>query len=83
MGQPNNQHLINGIFSVALSISLLVMAGRTRPIEKFASAVGKCSKESAEYGKCIVADYNNVRKDKCVNEFMKLQKCYTAAYRKG
>lgn len=70
------------------------MAGRTRPIEKFAAAVAKCSKEviltlghhsqrantsykSIEYGNCIVADYNNVRKDKCVKEFLKLQECYT------
>lgn len=71
------------------------MAGRTRPIEKFAAAVGKCSTQvslfslhgiidhntnmsiqSAEYGKCIVADYNNVKKDKCAKEFMKLQECY-------
>jgi hypothetical protein len=49
---------------------------RTRPIEKFAAAVAKCSKESAVYGKCIVADYNNVSKDKCAAEFIKLQQCY-------
>jgi hypothetical protein len=24
-----------------------------------------------------VADYNNVRKDKCAKEFLKLQQCYT------
>ncbi|RDI89146.1 hypothetical protein Vi05172_g515 [Venturia inaequalis] len=58
------------------------MPTKTRPIEKFAAAVGKCSKESAVYGKCIVADYNNVQKDKCAAEFIKLQQCYTAAYRK-
>ncbi|QDS68268.1 hypothetical protein FKW77_010632 [Venturia effusa] len=75
------------------------MPAKTRPIEKFAAAVGKCSKEvrvasistqitrlmieeSAVYGKCIVADYNNVHKDKCAAEFFKLQQCYTAAYRK-
>lgn len=28
------------------------------------------------YGKCVFADYNNVTKDKCVTEFMKLKKCY-------
>jgi len=32
--------------------------------------------QSAVYGKCIFADYNNVRKDMCVNEFMKLKECY-------
>ncbi|KAF1958125.1 hypothetical protein CC80DRAFT_366659, partial [Byssothecium circinans] len=52
------------------------MPPRTRPIDKFATAVSKCSKESAVYGKCIMADYNNVTKDKCVTEFMKLKACY-------
>jgi hypothetical protein len=32
--------------------------------------------KSAVYGKCIVADYNNVRKDKCAEEFMRLKNCY-------
>ncbi|KAK7184984.1 hypothetical protein DPSP01_002811 [Paraphaeosphaeria sporulosa] len=58
------------------------MPGRSRPIDKFAAAVGKCSKESAVYGKCILADYNNVHKDKCAAEFMKLKDCYLAAYKK-
>lgn len=70
------------------------MPTKTRPIEKFAAAVGRCSKEvihhldpgrktdlmySAVYGKCIVADYNNVQKDKYAAEFMKLQQCYTVS----
>lgn len=32
--------------------------------------------QAALYGKCIVADYNSVHKDKCMNEFMKLKDCY-------
>lgn len=34
------------------------------------------------YGKCIVADYNSVHKDKCAKEFLKLKECYLvgAAY---
>ena len=28
------------------------------------------------YGKCVVADYNSVHKDKCAKEFMKLKDCY-------
>ncbi|KAF2197269.1 hypothetical protein GQ43DRAFT_475593 [Delitschia confertaspora ATCC 74209] len=55
------------------------MPGRTRPIEKFAAATAKCSKEGSAYGKCIVADYNNVYKDKCLTEFLKLKECYIAA----
>ncbi|KAK7921009.1 hypothetical protein PG985_009031 [Apiospora marii] len=52
------------------------MPARTRPIQKFAAAVSQCSPEAAVYGKCIVADYNSVHKDKCVAEFMKLKDCY-------
>ncbi|KAF2114606.1 hypothetical protein BDV96DRAFT_577103 [Lophiotrema nucula] len=55
------------------------MPGRTRPIDKFAAAVGKCSKEGSVYGKCIMADYNNVYKDKCLTEFMALKNCYLKA----
>lgn len=32
--------------------------------------------QAAIYGKCIVADYNAVHKDKCAAEFMKLKDCY-------
>jgi hypothetical protein len=32
--------------------------------------------QSAVYGKCIFADYNNVHKDMCAKEFMKLKECY-------
>ncbi|KAI1262364.1 hypothetical protein F5Y18DRAFT_156794 [Xylariaceae sp. FL1019] len=52
------------------------MQPRTRPIQKFAIAVSKCSAEASIYGKCIVADYNSVHKDKCAAEFMKLKDCY-------
>ncbi|KAF2267234.1 hypothetical protein CC78DRAFT_577433 [Lojkania enalia] len=58
------------------------MPGRTRPIDKFATAVAKCSKEGKAYGQCITADYNNVYKDKCLTEFLKLKECYLAAYKK-
>ncbi|KAF0316635.1 hypothetical protein GQ607_016107 [Colletotrichum asianum] len=49
---------------------------RPRPIQKFASAVSQCSVETTLYGKCIVADYNSVHKDKCVKEFLRLKDCY-------
>lgn len=32
--------------------------------------------QASVYGKCIVADYNAVHKDKCAAEFMKLKDCY-------
>lgn len=32
--------------------------------------------QAAVYGKCVVADYNHVHKDKCAQEFLKLKDCY-------
>ncbi|OJD16651.1 hypothetical protein AJ78_03203 [Emergomyces pasteurianus Ep9510] len=52
------------------------MAGRTRPIEKFAKATAQCSVQATAYGKCVFADYNTIRKDMCAKEFMKLKDCY-------
>jgi hypothetical protein len=54
-------------------------SGRTRPIEKFANAVAQCSAEASAYGKCIVADYNNVHKDKCLTDFLRLKDCYVVS----
>jgi len=58
------------------------MPSRTRPIDKFAQAVAKCSAEASAYGKCIVADYNAVHKDKCLAEFQVLKDCYLKAAKK-
>jgi len=62
-----------------LEILTTAMPARTRPIEKFAQAIAKCSAEVSVYGKCIVADYNSVHKDKCLAEFLRLKDCYVAA----
>lgn len=32
--------------------------------------------QASTYGKCIVADYNTVYKDKCLTEFLRLKDCY-------
>ncbi|PSR93640.1 hypothetical protein BD289DRAFT_480954 [Coniella lustricola] len=56
-------------------------APSTRPIQKFATAASKCTAEAAVYGKCIVADYNNMHKDKCAVEFTKLKNCYLKAFK--
>ncbi|CZS96027.1 hypothetical protein WAI453_009713 [Rhynchosporium graminicola] len=58
------------------------MPTRTRPIEKLAQAIGKCTAEASVYGKCVVADYNSVHKDKCLTEFLRLKNCYIAASKK-
>ncbi|KAF4554479.1 Hypothetical protein D9617_4g002340 [Elsinoe fawcettii] len=52
------------------------MSGRTRPLEKFSQAVAKCTVESAAYGKCVVGSYQNVSKDMCLQEFLRLKDCY-------
>ncbi|KAF1918949.1 hypothetical protein BDU57DRAFT_124357 [Ampelomyces quisqualis] len=57
------------------------MPARPRPIDKLATAVGKCSQESTAYGKCIFADYTNVHKDMCAAEFLRLKECYLKAYK--
>lgn len=31
------------------------------------------------YGKCVVADYNSVHKDKCLTEFLRLKECYVVS----
>ncbi|ERT00133.1 hypothetical protein HMPREF1624_03502 [Sporothrix schenckii ATCC 58251] len=59
------------------------MQPRTRPIQRVAAATSQCTAEAAVYGKCIVADYNAVHKDKCAAEFMKLKDCYLAAMKKS
>ena len=38
--------------------------------------------QAAAYGKCVVADYNAVYKDKCVKEFMRLKDCYLVSLHK-
>ncbi|KAF2149267.1 hypothetical protein K461DRAFT_281624 [Myriangium duriaei CBS 260.36] len=55
------------------------MTARTSPLEKFGQAITKCAAEGAVYGKCVAAEYQNVRKDMCLQEFMKLKNCYLAA----
>ena len=34
------------------------------------------SSQASVYGKCIVADYNHVHKDKCLKEFLQLKDCF-------
>ncbi|EGX45818.1 hypothetical protein AOL_s00117g23 [Orbilia oligospora ATCC 24927] len=48
---------------------------KIRPVDRLAQAVAKCGAESTAYGKCIVKDFNNVYKDKCLAEFQVLQNC--------
>ncbi|KAL7785141.1 hypothetical protein V8C37DRAFT_394677 [Trichoderma ceciliae] len=54
----------------------------TRPIQKLSTAVAKCAVEASAYGKCIMVDYNDITKDKCAREFLRLKDCYLAAVKK-
>ena len=38
--------------------------------------------KGAVYGKCIAANYQNVKKDMCAKEFMLLKDCYLVSYTK-
>ncbi len=37
-------------------------------------------KQGAAYGNCIVVDYHNVYKDKCLTEFLRLKECYLVCF---
>ncbi|PHH51489.1 hypothetical protein CFIMG_000218RA [Ceratocystis fimbriata CBS 114723] len=51
----------------------------TRPVRRIAAAATQCSTEATIYGKCIVADYNSVHKNKCAEEFLRLKNCFMIA----
>lgn len=46
------------------------------PLRRLAIAsTTTCAKEASDYGKCIVATYTDVHKDKCKAEFEKFGAC--------
>lgn len=46
------------------------------PLRRLAIAsTTTCAKEASEYGKCVVATYTDVHKDKCKTEFEKFGAC--------
>ena len=53
---------------------------RVRPIQRFAEAAAKCVPEGRAYGQCIMVDYNNVYKDKCLTEFLRFKECYLVRF---
>jgi hypothetical protein len=51
-----------------------------RGVSDFESSRGISNKpQTSVYGKCILADYNNVHKDKCITEFLKLKDCFVVS----
>ncbi|PFH54944.1 hypothetical protein XA68_11520 [Ophiocordyceps unilateralis] len=53
----------------------MVQALRTRNVRSLAAAAAQCSAEASDYGRCAVADFTTLGKDKCLKEFLKLEQC--------
>jgi hypothetical protein len=50
------------------------------PLKRFAYATTvTCSAQASVYGKCIAANYMDVRKDMCQEEFAKFAECLRTA----
>lgn len=50
------------------------------PLKKFAYATTvTCSVQASTYGKCITANYMDVRKDMCKEEFARFAECLRTA----
>jgi len=56
-------------------------APATRFLRPSRADLGGGGKASA-YGKCIFRDYNNVSKDMCLQDFMRLRECVTVRIRR-
>ena len=52
------------------------MLGRGKETCTSTSAHSFTVAQASVYGKCIAADFNNVYKDKCLTEFLRLKDCY-------
>ncbi|KDN43605.1 hypothetical protein RSAG8_05982, partial [Rhizoctonia solani AG-8 WAC10335] len=55
-------------------------AGRdSRPILKLAQASKSCAVPAKAYGQCVLASYQDARKDMCSTEFIEFKSCVQAA----
>jgi len=53
-----------------------------RPIRQFAvHSTTTCSAQATTYGKCILGNYIDIKKDSCKDEFAKFGKCMREAVR--
>ncbi|KAJ1305302.1 hypothetical protein OPQ81_000325 [Rhizoctonia solani] len=61
-------------------LSALDSAGLdSRPILRLAQASKSCAVPAQAYGQCILASYQDVRKDLCATEFIEFKNCVQAA----
>ncbi|CUA71188.1 hypothetical protein RSOLAG22IIIB_04492 [Rhizoctonia solani] len=51
----------------------------SRPILKLAQASKSCSAPAKAYGQCILANYQDARKDMCSTEFIAFKTCVQTA----
>ncbi|PVF96783.1 hypothetical protein CPB86DRAFT_478865 [Serendipita vermifera] len=55
---------------------------KSTPLKRFATAVTvTCAAPAQSYGQCILANYQDVRKDMCQKEFMLFKECVQNAVR--
>ncbi|CEL53591.1 hypothetical protein RSOLAG1IB_06446 [Rhizoctonia solani AG-1 IB] len=50
-----------------------------RPVLKLAKASTSCAIPAKAYGQCILANYQDVRKDMCNTEFIEFKNCVQVA----
>lgn len=57
-------------------------AATTRPLRRLAiHSTHTCAAQASVYGKCILANYTDVKKDMCKEEFAKFSQCIAEAVR--
>lgn len=48
---------------------------KVRPAKRLMEASGKCTKEGAAYGQCVLNSYQTMQKDTCAKEFAIFKQC--------
>ncbi|KAF8603664.1 hypothetical protein BDV93DRAFT_523132 [Ceratobasidium sp. AG-I] len=51
----------------------------TRPLLRLAKASTSCATQAKTYGQCILANYQDVRRDMCAAEFVQFKNCVQTA----
>ncbi|GLB37484.1 putative mitochondrial respiratory chain complex I assembly [Lyophyllum shimeji] len=56
---------------------------RQTPLKRFAlHTTSTCASQASVYGKCIVANYTDVQKDMCKEEFAQFKRCLRNAMKR-
>ncbi|KAF8584828.1 hypothetical protein K439DRAFT_1344955 [Ramaria rubella] len=66
-----------------MSAPISTGTSKTSPIRKLATAATvTCAAQAKNYGVCILASYNDARKDMCATEFGQFKTCLQAAMKR-